>query len=85
MLRNVRIGHKNLKRSLTRIGHGGGDAKPLDYGDIAEEFCRWVDATLSEVWSFCLLETKVHACEKCSSYEGHLIDDKQDYVVPRIF
>ena len=30
MLRNVRIGHKNLKRSLTRIGHGGGDAKPLD-------------------------------------------------------
>ena len=21
---------KNLKRSLTRIGHGGGDAKPLD-------------------------------------------------------
>ena len=30
MLRNVRIGHKNLKRSLTRIGHGGGDVKPLD-------------------------------------------------------
>ena len=40
MLRNVRIGHKNLKRSLTRIGHGGGDAKPLDTPEIGAVYAK---------------------------------------------
>ena len=53
-----------------------------DYRYIAKVEFLWNKTQLRKITSFSLLQSAVHAVEKCSAYEGHLVDDQEYYVVP---